>query len=68
MPAVTVITSAFTRAAELRAKALGLREHPVVVINHPIASKTGEQIKGLAQDSIQSIIDGLTSTNGRRNG
>ena len=68
MPAVTVITSAFTRAAELRAKALGLPEHPVVVINHPIASKTGEQIKGLAQDSIQSIIYGLTSTNGRRNG
>ena len=68
MPAVTVITSAFTRAAELRAKALGLPEHPVVVINHPIASKTGEQIKGLAQDSIQSINDGLTSTNGRRNG
>ena len=68
MPAVTVITSAFTRAAELRAKALGLPEHPVVVINHPIASKTGEQIKGLAQDSIQSISDGLTSTNGRRNG
>ena len=69
MPAVTVITTAFTRAAELRARALGLPEHPVVVIDHPIASKTGEQIKGQARDSVKMIVDGLTSgTGGRGNG
>ncbi len=69
MPAVTVITTAFTKAAELRARALGLPEHPVVVIEHPIASKTGEQIKVQARDSVQSIADGLTSaSNGRENG
>ena len=64
MPAVTVITSAFTKAAELRARALGLPEHPVVVIKHPIASKSAEQIKTLAQDSIQEIAGGLISGNG----
>ena len=68
MPAVTVITAAFTKAAELRARALGLPEHPVVVIDHPIASKTSDQIKTLARDSIQTIADGLISTsNGSRN-
>jgi len=61
VPAVTVITTAFTKAAELRARALGLPEHPVVVIGHPIANKTGDQIKGQARDSVQMIVDGLTS-------
>ena len=66
---MTVITTAFTKAAELRARALGLPEHPVVVIDHPIANKTGEQIKGQARDSVNMIVDGLTSSgNGRPNG
>ena len=43
-PAVTVITHAFIHAAQLRAQALGLTEHPVVVIDHPIASKNASQI------------------------
>ena len=67
MPAVTVITTAFTKAAELRARALGLPEHPVVVIDHPIASKTGDQIKVQARESVQMIVEGLTSGSvGRR--
>ncbi len=69
MPAVTVITTAFTKAAELRAKALGLPEHPVVVIDHPMYSKTSEEIKNQARDSVQKIVDGLISTTGGgRNG
>ena len=69
MPAVTVITTAFTKAAELRARALGLPEHPVVVIDHPIASKTAEQVRVQARDSVQMIVDVLTSDTDRvRNG
>ena len=66
MPAVTVITTAFTKAAELRARALGLSDHPVVVIDHPIASKTPGQMKDQARDSVKMIVDGLTSTSGGR--
>ena len=66
---MTVITTAFTKAAELRARALGLPEHPVVVIDHPMASKTGEQIRDQARESVQKIVDGLTSASGAgRNG
>jgi len=66
---VTVITTAFTKAAELRAKALGLPEHPVVVIDHPMYNKTSEEIKNQARDSVQKIVDGLISTTGGgRNG
>ena len=66
---MTVITTAFTKAAELRARALGLPEHPVVVIGHPIANKSSEYIRGQARGSVQKIVDGLTSaTGGDRNG
>ena len=67
MPAVTVITAAFTKAAELRAKALGLPEHPVVVIDHPMYSKTSDEIKDQARNSVGKIVDGLTYQ-GSRNG
>ena len=61
---MTVITAAFTKAAELRAKALGMPDHPVVVIDHPMYSKTSEEIKNQARDSVQKIVDGLISTTG----
>ena len=38
MPAVSVMTSAFVDAAELMARVLGMPDHPVAVIEHPIAS------------------------------
>ena len=66
---MTVITAAFTKAAELRAKALGMPDHPVVVIDHPMYSKTSDEIADQARGSVQKIVDGLTSGNdGTRNG
>ena len=66
---MTVITAAFTKAAELRAKALGMPDHPVVVIDHPMYSKTSDEIADQARNSVQKIVDGLTSANGGiRNG
>ena len=62
---MTVITTAFTKAAELRAKALGLPEHPVVVIDHPMYSKTSDEIKDQARNSVGQIVQGLTSGGGR---
>ena len=56
-----MITKAFVRAAQIRAKALGLSEHPVVVIDHPIASMNEEQIRQLAQKSVNEIVAGLSS-------
>ena len=56
-----MITKAFVRAAQMRAKALGLTEHPVVVIDHPIASMNEEQIKQLAKSSVNEIAAGLST-------
>jgi hypothetical protein len=60
---VTVITHAFIRAAQHRAKALGLTEHPVVVIEHPIASKNREQIVQMARGSVDQVAQGLLAGN-----
>ena len=49
----------------MRAKALGMTDHPVVVIDHPIASKGKEQILRLAQDSADEVARGLMSAAGR---
>ena len=40
-------------------------EHPVVVIDHPMYSKTGDEIKDQARDSVGKIVEGLTSGGGR---
>jgi hypothetical protein len=59
--AVTVITQAFTQAARIRAEALGLPEHPVVVVEHPLASKNREQAQQLAQSSVEAVVRGLVA-------
>ncbi|MBM3943235.1 MAG: hypothetical protein FJ316_09990 [SAR202 cluster bacterium] len=60
-----MITKAFIVAAQNRARALGLTEHPVVVIDHPIASKNRSQILTLAQDSVSEVAQGLITALGR---
>jgi len=56
-----VITHAFTQAARIRAEALGLPEHPVVVVEHPLASKSREQAQYLAQHSVEAVVRGLVA-------
>jgi hypothetical protein len=36
-------------------------EHPVVVIAHPLASKTRAQAQQLAQSSVEAVIRGLVA-------
>jgi hypothetical protein len=56
-----VITHVFTQAARIRAQALGLPEHPLVVVDHPLASKTREQAQQLAQHSVEAVVRGLVA-------
>jgi hypothetical protein len=54
-----VITQGFVKAAEIRAQALGMPAHPVVVIDHPIASKSRAQILELARKSVDEVASCL---------
>jgi len=56
-----VITQGFVTAAQKRAQALGMPEHPVVVIAHPIASKKREDMLQLARNSVEEVASALVS-------
>jgi predicted dienelactone hydrolase len=56
-----VITQAFTQAARIRAEVLGLPEHPVVVVAHPLASKSREETQHLAPHSVEAVVRGLVA-------
>lgn len=43
----------------MRARALGLPDHPVVAVGHPLAIKTKAQVKELVNNSLENLVDGL---------
>jgi hypothetical protein len=55
-----MITAAFQTAAQLRAKTLGLEAHPIVVMPHPLASKTEAEVNTIAQELVEPVARGLT--------
>jgi hypothetical protein len=38
-----------------------LPEHPIVVIDHPLASKTREQAQDLARSSVEAVVGALVT-------
>jgi hypothetical protein len=59
----------FSKAAELRGRALGLPEHPVAVLDCTPGSLSPDQMLGIAETSIEGITEGLLLPAGeRRNG
>ena len=64
MPSVSVITSSFTRAANLRAASLGMPGARIVVLPSPLASRPPEDVKQMAHDYAPEIVGLLTNGNG----
>ena len=56
---MTVITEAFTVAAQARASVLGMSTHPVVVTEHPIASLSRAEVRSRAARIVDQIAAGL---------
>ena len=57
---MTVITTAFDRAARVRAQILGMAAMPIVPVAHPLATKTAAEVKATAEAIVASIAQGLT--------
>ena len=55
-----MLTSAFQTAAELRAKTLGLEGHPLVVMPHPLASRSEAEVKAIVETLVDAVARGLT--------
>lgn len=56
---MTVITTAFERAARVRAQTLGMGALPIVATPHPLASKTRAEVKLIAEQIVDGIAQGL---------
>ena len=54
-PAVTVVTEAFEGAANARATALGLPDHPRVSVAHPLASRRAADVEKMAAAAVASV-------------
>ena len=60
MPSVSVITSAFTRAAQARATALGMPGARIVVLPSPLATRSAEQVRQMAHEYAPEIVGLVT--------
>ena len=56
MPSVSVITSAFTRAAHARAASLGMPDVRLVVLPSPLAPRSVAEVQGLAHTYAPAIV------------
>ena len=60
VPSVSVITSSFTRAANLRAASLGMPGVRIVVLPSPLASRPVADVRQMAHDYAPEIVGLLT--------
>lgn len=58
MPSVFVATVEFEDGAEAQAKALGA-EPAAVYVRHPIQDRTDEELRSIADDALQRVLDVL---------
>ena len=56
-PAVGVMTTGFVDAAEIMARACGLPGYRFVVIEHPVASATDEQLRERARIAVETGVE-----------
>jgi hypothetical protein len=57
---VCVITSAFELAARARARTLAMQDHPIVVMKHPLATRSEAEVRRFAEALVGEIVSGLT--------
>jgi hypothetical protein len=59
-PAALAASAAFERAATRQATALGQPEARRILLAHPIADRTDEEMHGLARDAFGEILAALS--------
>ena len=62
VPSVSVLTSAFTRAAQARAEALGMPGVRLVILPSPLASRSVADVQRLAQAYATEIVGLLSAS------
>ena len=60
VPGVSVVTTGFTDAVEVQSKAIGF-EPAVIFTPHPIQNRTAEELKKIADDVVEPVLQFLQS-------
>ena len=60
-PAVTIVTTAFKTAVQSRLNGLGLPDHPTVVTDHPLASRSLAEVNAMAARAVESVVNALVT-------
>jgi hypothetical protein len=55
-----VVTEAFAEPARLRAEALGMPHHALILVPHPMASRPGPEVEEIARAAFPGILQALT--------
>lgn len=61
VPGVFVASEPFRDGADVQARALGL-DAARVFVAHPIQDRTDDEMRALARDAIDALVDALTAT------
>lgn len=48
-------------AADVQATALGMKDAKVVFVRHPIQDATDDEMRGKADETLEAILDALTT-------
>ena len=60
IPATTIITEAFYRAAKFHFRTEGMESHPFVQLPHPVSNLQIDQIKNITLQFVDEIASHLT--------
>ena len=61
IPGISVVTTGFTDAVAVQSKALGF-EPAVLYVPHPIQNRTADELKKIADDTIEPALRMLTAS------
>lgn len=59
IPGVGIASTEFIDAAKMQSKALGM-EPKMVFVQHPIQDRTDDELRALADDALNDILQALT--------
>ena len=61
VPGISVVTTGFTDAVAAQSKALGF-EPAILYVPHPIQNRTADELKKIADDTIEPALRMLTAS------
>jgi hypothetical protein len=56
---VFILTTAFLTATHARKRVLGMEDHPIVALQHPLASRSEAELSAIAAEMVDAIAAGL---------